>query len=60
MEPNSKPTVCVVVLTRGSHRRLDVAQVAFCRRVKALMQACEMKAPAPGGNRVRLCQNYPQ
>lgn len=53
MEPNSKPLVCIVVLTGGSHRRLDTAQAAFCRHVKAMMHACEMKAPAPGGNRVR-------
>ena len=47
--------------TNGLHRGFDECEMSqarcfaggICRRVKAMTQACETKAPAPGCNQIR-------
>ena len=53
MKPMSKPAVCIVVSTKQNQRKLSTAQRGFYRAVESMMQACETKAPAPGGNQAR-------
>ena len=53
MKPMSKPAVCIVVSTKQNRCRLSATQLRFYQRVEYMVQAGELKAPAPGGNQAR-------